>query len=608
MNQGDASTLNSLRTTVQRYIAILAKKKASPASKTKAITSVLLPKVAYQLKFTTASRKHIDSSVAAPIRKALVQANHLGNFHNHIIFANKSHPAGLQFQDPLDYFLQQKEQMVLRALSGHSEAIQVMHSILYRAYAFHLGGCTLPSAHPKACPIFHSAPHSSTLTLPSWGSALVEQLQEGGKNLRVRCSPTVSACGATHTPLLDEILEDEDSSAISTFLTAADIYYVEELFPHPSFLTESASLLDHLPLMETLVPQGIYLFLSRVMRKYVNLAVSTTPITFGRTTMRQDMFIAITLNSHITSLRRIEQLDHSALLIPTLTWYPRWVSDPADPWAASCSASIPLPPPFDPKSPCDLRILYPPPQPYDQPPFSHYCFNAPANYIHAPSLLLPIEGPPRACLRALTCYDGTNPAGVACLALNALTLPQILTAPNPRSPFYTPRVLPLHPQFPTRILDHWHQPNSPSPLQAPAQVYSDGSFSPTTERLSSSYIISDDSTLPWHERNIVAHVIHSNSQPYASSYDGELVPITAIALLPGDRPIQIITDCKSLCDEFSKLKSSFYHSNLRDPLAESHLVEMDRDGSETGILKQALYQHCLIHTLFSQRLVQRDAH
>jgi hypothetical protein len=63
------------------------------------------------------------------------------------------------------------------------------------------------------------------------------------------------------------------------------------------------------------------------------------------------------------------------------------------------------------------------------------------------------------------------------------------------------------------------------------------------------------------------------------------------AMLPGSRPTTIISDCEGLCHQLTNLKSSFFSTYLLDDQPESHKTSLPRDGSNSGILLQALYPH-----------------
>jgi hypothetical protein len=98
-------------------------------------------------------------------------------------------------------------------------------------------------------------------------------------------------------------------------------------------------------------------------------------------------------------------------------------------------------------------------------------------------------------------------------------------------------------------------------------------------------------------------IITANQIFNGSPYDGELIPITAVALLPTLRPLTIISDCKGLCDKVTTLKNTFFCSYLLEDQPESHKVSLPRDGSSAGILMQAIYPH-----LPRLALIHQEAH
>jgi hypothetical protein len=222
---------------------------------------------------------------------------HLTGFPNAVKFAGTV-KASPQLVDPADYFAQQKEAIIYRALSGDDDTHAVVHALLHRTIEYQLGGCSLPSARYKTCPLHNTKLKGARILPNTWGHSTVQHLQEGDKNLRYYNFPPTSQPGIiTYHPLLDEIdaaidsigMELDETQTFNTlrnFIDSSGTHYVEELFPHPTTLQDDQTLRLYLPHFKLLLTPVVYKFIERMVFKYEH----SPDVMHGVITLRQDMF------------------------------------------------------------------------------------------------------------------------------------------------------------------------------------------------------------------------------------------------------------------------------------------------------------------------------
>ena len=202
----------------------------------------------------------------------------------------------------------------------------------------------------------------------------------------------------------------------------------------------------------------------------------------------------------------------------------------------------------------------------------------------SPQRFEPIQGH-----RLLTTHDGLTANSLGYQPVYTLALPQLFYLPPPPSTHSTPSIFPLNFHFPPEICDTWTE--LPQSL-TPRQIYTDGSFRPSTGNLASSYIVSTTNDhLPWRERDICVHTITAQHQHHSNPYDAELLAATAVAHLPGTAAIEIITDCESLCTAAQASQKSFFLTHLLTDQPMAHMIDTKRNGTSKGILQQALHPH-----------------
>jgi hypothetical protein len=212
----------------------------------------ILPKFAYQMKFSALSMEEMEQSFTS-IRELLLRINNIHQFPHAVIFGCGAEKFLMDFKHVSDYVNAAKHGIINRLLDGHIHFKYIIITLIHRAViqkksfpAFHDDpwcSCFTPEQTLNAIkesiedniPTMADIAEENKVTCTTWATSWINWLHEAHLTLSIYKPPLRNPTNVTQTPIEQYHNESQDLFELRDLqyiLIDHNINYVEELFTY----------------------------------------------------------------------------------------------------------------------------------------------------------------------------------------------------------------------------------------------------------------------------------------------------------------------------------------------------------------------------------------
>ena len=213
------------------------------------LQQALMPKYAYQLKFTSLTKKDIDKSFT-PLTALFKKVNGIRQFPNVVIYGCNSEQFLMNFKCMSDYVNNAKHGIINRLLDGHVFYKKMLLSMVHRAMRQKKPNPVNQTSEWFTCPIPEQTTElsnagqekKSTKTAdgidyrkPTWSTSWLDWIHETSLNVSIHKPTPLNPPNLTQTPIAsyyDATLDGNNNflDRLNNQLQQHNITYVEEIF------------------------------------------------------------------------------------------------------------------------------------------------------------------------------------------------------------------------------------------------------------------------------------------------------------------------------------------------------------------------------------------